>query len=243
MKQSIFANYLITIGLMLTLSCKKSSNTISAPAAVNVVNAMAVSNPIIPVFGTYDTIQYFTNAQNIGYPGNLEYILSAGNTQLYVAQGTDTTSLELKSALFRGSLSLQPGGIYSFFLAGDTTSPDTLFVLDKIPNYADSSAGIRFVNLSPGSQAISITLEGNSATQTEFSGLEYKGISPFKGYPANSVVPGGAYNFVIRDQSTGDSLQSFSWYFTLYRNNTAIICGSEDPTSPTPLQVLQINNY
>ncbi|HWK07714.1 MAG TPA: DUF4397 domain-containing protein [Puia sp.] len=221
------------------LSCHKSGTPV-APVSLNVVNAIAGSQPIIPVLGTTDTILYFSGALTVGYASAQLYSPLSGPNLLYVVQNTDTAPS--KEKLFNGTLNLSAGAIYSFFLAGDTTKADTLLVQDHIPLYNDSSAGVRFVNLSPGSQPINITLNGNPVSQTEFSGLGYKQISSFKTYAANSSV-GGNYLFVIRDQATGDSLTSYPWYYSLYKNNTLVISGSEDPASSTPLQVFSVNNY
>lgn len=232
---------ILAIAVSLTiLGCHKSSTPV-APVSLNVVNAIATSQPIIPVLGTTDTILYFSNALSIGYGATQLYSPLSGPTILYVVQGTDT--VPSKEKLFNGTLNLVAGGIYSFFLAGDTTKADTLLVQDHIPLYSDSSAGLRVVNLSPGSQPISITLNGNPASQMEFSGLGYKQISSFKTYAANSSVVNNQYVFVIRDQASGDSLTTYTWNYPLFKNNTLVIAGSEDPTSSTPLLVFSVNNY
>src|SRR5258708_9590726 len=152
------------------LSCHKSG-TLFAPVSLNVVNAIASSQQIIPVLGTTDTILYFSNAVSIGYGSTQLYSHISGPNILYVVQGTDTAPS--KEKLFNGILDLTAGGIYSFFLAGDTTKADTLLVQDHIPQYSDSSAGAPFVYLSPGSQAISITPTRYLASQTVSRCLVY----------------------------------------------------------------------
>lgn len=225
--------------MSIVLSCHKS-NTLVAPASLNIVNAIGSSQYIIPVLGTTDSIQYFSSAAQIWYPSTLLYSPLSGANTIYVVQGNDTS--DPKQRLFNGTLNLTAGGIYSFFLSGDTTKADALLVQDQIPYHADSSVGIRFINLSPGSQAISVNLAGNDPTQTEFSGLGYQQISAFKTYPAGSNV-GGSYTFEIRDQASGNLLGSYGWGYTLYKNNTIVISGSEDPASSTPFTVFSVNNY
>jgi len=237
--------YATTFGLMSILaavSCKKNSTVPLSPVAFNVVNVMPASNPIIPVFGTKDPIEYFANANQIGYPGSYEYSPSSGSTSLYVIQADDTTLSDKKQKMLNGQFSLIPGGIYSLFLAGDTTSPDTLFLRDNITNYTDSSAGVRFINLSTGSLPMSVTILGNPASETEFANIGYKGVSGFRKYPAGPSA-GGYYIFTVRDQASGDSLTSLLWFYTVGRNSTLVMSGTENPFNSNLLQVYQMNNY
>jgi hypothetical protein len=198
---------------------------------------MATGNPVVPVFGT-GPAQYYSSAQQVSYGSAQLYSPLSGSNPLSVVPITDTVF-----TIFKGSLILVAGDIYSFFLTGDTTKPDTLFVQDNIPLHSDSSVGIRIVNLSPSSQSISINLAGNAASQTEFSGLVYKQISSFKTYVANSSIAGSQYVFEVRDQASGNLLTTYTWSYHLFKNNTLVIAGSEDPTSSTPLMVFSVNNY
>jgi hypothetical protein len=229
--------------LIIVIGCNKSNNVIVSPAAFNVINAIPGSNPIIPVFGTQAPIKYFASALSINYPGSSEYSPLSGANTLYIVQSNDTIKINRSSEMFSGRLNLLAGRIYSFFLAGDTSHIDTMLVQDHIPPiYADSSAGVRFVNLATGSNPVSLTISGSPASQTQFSNVAYKGITNWKKYPANNAVP-GFYTFTVRDQASGDSLTSCMWYYTLFRNSTLIISGSAAPGSPTPLQVYQMNNF
>ncbi|SRR5579862_1537727 len=228
--------------LLIAEACHKSGSVTVAPTALNIINAIPNSQPIIPILGTQAPIQYFGNAQSIGYTGSAVYSPLNGSNTLYIVQNTDTTAIDPKFELFNGTIDLAAGGIYSFFLAGDSVAPDTLFVQDQIPAYSDSSAGVRFVNLTTGSMPMSVTIEGNPATQAEFSNLAYKTVSSWKKYLSSSAVP-GYYNFTIRDELTGDSLTSFSWNYALFKNNTLVISGSEVIGSNEPIQVFQMNNF
>ncbi|HTI11736.1 MAG TPA: DUF4397 domain-containing protein [Puia sp.] len=236
---SLVVAFAVAVAIM--MSCHKSNNTITAPASLNIVNAIAGSQPVIPVLGTTDTIQYYSSAASIGYGSTLLYSPLSGSNIIYVVQKTDTAPS--KEKLFNGTLSLEAGGIYSFFLSGDTTKADTLLVQDHIPVYSDSSAGVRFVNLSSGSQPFNVTLVGNDPSQTEFSGLGYRQISSFKSYIANSSVVGNRYTFVIRDQATGDSLMKFAWNYPRFKNNTLVIAGMKDSVGVKALKVFSVNNY
>jgi len=229
---------------LIVLSCNKSSSGLISPASVNIVNAIATSKPLIPIFGTNGSIRYFASAQTVGYGSSFLYSPLSGPNSLYIVQnsGVDTLLTDPKLLMFNGTLNLTASAIYSFFLAGDTTKPDTVFTQDNVPPYySDSSAGARFINLSPNSQPLSVNIEGNS-NGSEVSSLPYKSISSFKKYAATSSIVGKHYLFVIRDQA-GDSLTSYPWSYTLFKNNTLVIAGYEDSTGSKALKVFPVNNF
>jgi hypothetical protein len=95
--------------------------------------------------------------------------------------------------------------------------------------------------LSSGSQPISINLAGNDASQMEFNPIGYKQITAFKTYPDTCGI--SSYNFEVRDKATDNLLTTFQWSFSLFKNNTLVISGSEDPASSTPISVFAVNNY
>jgi len=235
----------IIITLLFGISCSKNGN-VSNPepiSAVNIVNAAPNSSPfIVDLTGATSVTEYFSSAQQIDYGSSYEYSIPSGQIPTVVYQISDTNT-----PAFIGKLLLSPNAIYSIFLAGNINNQggiDTLLVEDFPPNYsiADSVAGVRFVNLSTGSKPMNVTIEGNPVAQTEFTGLSYKNVSSWKGYPATSIIP-GYYSFTVWDQSSGDSLTSFTWNYTLFRNSTLVISGSTNGNSNTPLQVFQMNNF
>src|ERR1700722_12930003 len=196
-------------------ACQKTTTApnVSGVATCAIVNAIPESVSIIPVINTSSAIEWFKTANTIGYGDFYEYTPTGGLDTIYVVQQDDTLNIGTKSTgmMFYNILPIAKGGIYSLFLCGaDTTSPDYLFTTDSLPvhNSSDSVVGIRFVNLSAGSNPISIYLEG-SPNASEVSSLPYKSITGFKSYPCNSSVTNSVYLFVIRDIATGDSLISY----------------------------------
>ena len=254
---------LLVGSLFMELACQKATTApaVSGVASLTVVNAIPTSVPIIPVINTSGPIMYFGNAEQIGYGGDFEYSPVGGNDTIYVVQyNSDTLNLGPKASglLYYGILPLKMGGIYSLYLCGaDTSSPDYLVTTDSLPYYSssDSVMGVRFVNLSAGSNPISINLEG-SANGSEVGNLTYKGVTGFKQYPCNSTV--GDYLFVIRDAATGDSLTQFDFgghnngYGLLdptnggtlltFHNVTIAIYGSETNMN-YPLNAMLIDDY
>lgn len=242
-------NQLLVAVIFLTLyvGCKKTTQTNMTPASLNIVNAINGSNPLVTNFsplGPKDVqspfVTYYADANQIGYASSWESGSYAGRTYLSLAQTSDTFT-----TVWSGNLDLPSGTIHTFFLSGDTTRIDTLFSTDLLPYYpsGDSVAGVRFVNLAENSLPMSINIQGNLPTQTEFSGMGYKHISAFKAYAANSTVP-GFYNFEVRDQNTDSLLQTYTWNYTLSRNQTIVICGSEGAAAGIyPIIAFSMNNY
>lgn len=218
---------------MLAASCKKDTGVQSNTASLNIINASSAV-PEAAINYSAAGFSYSQNKTFIGYQSALEFGLPTGSNPVNIISSADTTG-----SVFHGSLNLQLGGIYSLYLAGNSTKADTVFMKDNIPYYgADSVAGARFINLSPDSQPVSINLQG-SATK-EFSSLAYKKITAFKKYPATmAVINNGGYVYEVTDAS-GNVLTTFYWTPTVFKNNTLVISGS---ISDGSISVFPVNNY
>jgi hypothetical protein len=259
--------YLVGLISVIVVACQKTGTTPASagPAAITIVNAIPTTNFIIPILNTFSPVpDYFYNAEQIYYGNFLEYSPPGGHDTIYVVHDNDTVDISLKSATltYSGILNLNTGSIYSLFLTGaDTTSPDYLFTIDSLPYHTsvDSTVGIRFVNLSTGSNPISINLEG-SPNGSEVGNLAYKGITAFKDYTCNSTTTNSGYLFVVRDMVTGDSLISFGINGVgsgngiglidpnngkplIFKNVTIAVYGSENPASSYSLSMMLIDDY
>jgi hypothetical protein len=237
--------YIIIYFPLLAFACKKETIKSEGSASLNIVNVVNGTNSLVTNFTTPDAkgnqppLQSFGKANQVWYSSYSVSSSYIGETYLSLSQMPDTLS-----TVWKGSFDLAAGSIYTFFLSGDTSNVDTLFTTDIIPYYpmGDSVAGVRFINLIQGSMPMSVNIQGNPSTQTEFSGLGYRQISAFKSYSANSNI-GGTYNFEIRDQYTDSLLQTFPWNYTLRKNQTIVICGQEGASSAYPITVFPMNNY
>jgi len=258
-----YARGLIITVSMFFLSCQKEG---SAPksigvAALTVVNTEPNSNPVVTLINSTSEIMWFSNANSIGYGNFYEYSTTPGaDTILAVQNNDDTLNINPKSAdlLYYSVQPLHSDGIYSLFLCGtDTSAPDYLFTTDSLPyhNPNDSVMGIRFVNLSAGSNPMAVNLEG-LGTGSEVGNLPYKSITGFKNYACNSGVAN--YVFVFRDAATGDSLTEYNFNASnngfgltdpnngnllTFRNVTIAIYGSVNSASNTPVATMLIDNY
>jgi len=257
---------LLGIAVVLMSGCRKQASPIPV-ASLNVVNALPTSAPLILVQGSITPeIGKFLGIGTLPYASTAVLTAPSGAESFYVVQqNADTTSINAQGGdfMFNSTLNFIAGGIYSLFITGvDTTSPDFLFVRDVLPVIKDSSVGIRFVNLSTGSNPISINLEG-SQNGSEVTNLPYKNITSFKQYTNNSTTID--YLFVVRDATTGDSLTQFDFLacgssnngngltdpsssynngtLLTFKNVTIAIYGSESITSGNPLSTMLIDNY
>jgi len=256
--------------ILLATGCTKT--IVPAPgsvASLNVVNVLPTSLPLIPVAYTTEPVTYNSSPppvayQKLGgvgavaYGTNALFVLTSGADNFYTAQkNADTLSNGnggLKKYMFNSVLNLAAGGAYSLFITGrDTTASDYLFVQDDLPYHApsDSTAGIRFVNLSTGSNPISVNIQGQ-ATGSEASNLAYKGITNFKNYAATYKI--SSYVFEFRDASSGALISSYtlssvnggsttSANNVRFKNLTLALIGQPGVTGTYAQKVVQINNY
>jgi len=187
-------------------ACTKSNILPSSTvASLSFVNATVGSSPVVYKLNNLN-INYSTVASGnkINYGASSLFPLVAGNVPLAFSQSTDTLH-----TLFTGALNLQSSGIYSLYLIGTAAQPDTVFMQEHLTHHAatDSVAGIRFINLSPGSNPVSVDIKGQ-ANGSEVSSLSYKGRTGFKIYKADHTIP--SYIFEFRDGAFGTLLATFT---------------------------------
>jgi hypothetical protein len=239
---------LLVFMVVLAFSCTKQLNndTQSPVSAFTVVNAVIGSNPLITDLTGADSVAaYLTTTAQIGYSSFFEYSIQSGNVPLTVYQTTDTLNPVFKTGLKNSALNLESSKIYSLFLSGQIGTQnlvDTLLTQDNPPFHpaTDSTVGIRFVNVSPGSSPISVNIQGNP-NASEVPTLSYRTITGFKNYPATISVT--QYTFEIRDAASGNLLTTYTYNIAPYQNITIAVIGSEDPSVGVPVSAMQVNNF
>lgn len=195
------------------LGCTKQTEGPVLPAAsLNVVNALPTSKPLILVQGSISTaIGHFSRIGSLSYGSAAVLTPPIGSEILYALQNdVDTASVTDKGGnyMFNSELSFSAGNFYSLYITGvDTTSTDYLFVQDTVFKRTDSTAGIRFVNLSTGSNPVSVDIKGQP-TGSVLSSLAYKGITSFISFPATASI--SSYIFEFRDATSGNLLTSYT---------------------------------
>lgn len=233
------------LAMLFVTSCEKVPPP-TGGASLTIVNAVNGSDAFVTNFtpknpkeSASGPLQYYNTANTIYYASYWESASYIENTYLELSQLSDTNAI-----FFAGNFNLPIGSVHTLYLAGDTTSLDTLYATDVIPYYpsTDSVTGVRFVNLVEHSQPISINITGTYPDQSEFTGIAYKEISAFKTYPTTYTSP-KICKFEIRDESSGTLLRSFSWTRRPFKNQTIVIAGSEVTPSNFRVITMVVNNY
>jgi len=230
---------LIAFLQIIICSCKKTDLIQQGSiSSVMVINATINTQPVVPDFSS-TPVNYYSAAVSISSGSSNVYSIQSGQVPVTIAQITDTTY-----RIFKGSFNLKPTTIYSLFLAGQIAANgyvDTLLTIDHPPYYtaSDSVAGVRFVNVSQGSDPISVDIQGN-ANGSEVSSLPYKGVTAFKAYPCTAANPAsGQYVFEFRDAASGTLLTSYTYSnMARFHNVTIVFYGL-----PSSQSVFQVNNY
>lgn len=181
------------INLLLILSaCEKENLDTTQMGSLNVVNVIAGGA----------TVRMADSRFDISNNGNTQLSLLAGERNVYIYPVADSLK-----PYYNNSVEVNEGDIYTLFLAGTNVQADAILIKENIPFIKDSLVGVRFINLSPNSTAISINITGN-ANGSEASSLSYKEKTDFKFYPGTSSVTG--YSFQIRDAVTGNLLTTYT---------------------------------
>ncbi len=196
----IFFLALLSLG---TASCKKGlSFKPSGSSALTVVNGLSGTDYLYANFnGDRSKDQYYVAMRTVSY-GNSRFFNSySGQQDLGLYLPADTNS----KALLRLEFNLEQNSIHTLFLTGTTQDPDYLLTADSLPSHlpADSTMGLRFINISKGSDPVTVNLAGRP-NGSEVDGLAYKNVSAFKNYKAGSGV--SSYTFEFRDKATGTLL-------------------------------------
>lgn len=209
-KKHIPAAAVLLLAFCGLFSCSKTS-TPPGTAALTIVNAVVGSHNLVTNFSgnggskTSDVLTYYKSALQIGYGGYSELSSYSGMVPLSLSPITDTSL-----SLWSGTLNLPINSINSLFLTGtDTLHIETLITTDNPPYHpaTDSTMSVRFVNLSPGSGPVNVTLSTSTGVN-EFDNIAYKGITAFKNYPAIASV--SSYSFQFWDAGTNALLASYT---------------------------------
>lgn len=247
-----FQNNTIVFFLLAVLhfcSCKKAP-TFPGSSSLTIANAVTGTSSLATNFKNSGPVIY-AGSKKIAYKKFGYFSAFSGSQRLRLFEYPDTT--EKDEPVIDLMLELPVGTINTLFLTGTSTAPDTLFTRDNMPFFTsrDSSMGMRFVNLSPGSQPISVNIKG-SANGSETSGLAYKEATSFRNYPINSGLP--EYVFEFRDVQSGELIATYTtrgsnysgslpaqpntWR---YRSFTLALAGTPDGAGEEAQTVMLIN--
>jgi uncharacterized protein DUF4397 len=173
--------------LLAMAGCKKSAIEQEPLSSITIANVI--------VGGMQAKLKgYIAAVQNINNNAGMTFTLPAGNNQLFVWPVTDSTK-----PYYNAPLTTANQEIYSLFLTGTPDAVESLVIKENLPVQNDSSFGVRFINLAPGSPAVKLTLS-TTPTVSEFGNVEYKAVSAWKNYPATYTQP--IYTFQVRHAAT-----------------------------------------
>lgn len=229
-------NFLIVVVAIAESSCNKELKHPEASSLI-IVNAVAGAGRLATNFSGMNNLTYYSSATGVNYGVSSEFNAYRGPIQLGLYQYPVDTFIH-SSPLFRLDLNLSASGMYSLFLTGTVSSPDTIFTTDYPPYYnrIDSSFGIRFVNLSAASNPVSVIVKRNAAgidIGNGVSRLAYKGITDFQKYRA--VTGDSTYKFEFRDAANNALIATYN--MTNVNNGTGI------PPALTTVNTIRNRNF
>lgn len=252
MKRHYITGVVIILSL---LSCKKETVKRASLSSYSIVNA-TTDVAAVRAYAADHEIPWKTlpATDNILQYVSGNYSIYAGSYVLKAANAADTISTLFASS--DKAEMLEEAMLSTLFLAGNTVADyESVFLKnEKLPLYADSVMGIRYINLVPGSTGLNITLS-TSSTVNEAAGLNYKQVTGFKTYPAlQSTAP---ITFQVRDAG-GALLGSFVFPYTppssgnyktsaipfaRFKNLTLVIKGVIGGTDTNAIGIFPVPHY
>jgi hypothetical protein len=205
------------------LACHDSNVKPSALSSFNITNVVIGGN----------TLTLNNTGSNILNNSYTQCTLFAGESQIKL----DDTSIHPQQVYYDQTISTISGSYYSLFLTGaSSTQIDNILIKENYSNYTDSVAGVRFINLSPGSNPVSVDITGKT-NGSEVTNLAYKAFTSFNKYSATTA--NSSYNFEFRDVVTGTLIATYSLSPPVFKNVTLALTGLVN-SNPT---VISINEY
>ncbi len=225
----------IACAMILFSACKKEALKTTPVASINIVNA-SVNLAASKASFAGGAGNYYLIATTTAYGANTVYGVSANTSvPLTVINSADSTKI-----LYNNTLNFSNGDMYTLYLAGTATAPDTIQRKESIPSYLDSSCGVRFINLSYNSTPIKVTLS-TTPTVNEVVSLAYKAQSDFIKYDA--TLANNTRIFQVRDASTNAVLASYTLTAPRFFSCTLAWIGQTGVTGTNAPKVQRINNY
>jgi hypothetical protein len=248
-KQIFF--YSLILLVIVNSGCKKESNFGSQPVAIQVINGALTTPIMLKMNGKLNLSGVGSNPTSAIQFGDGAFYYSEGKpTQIDIMKRRDT------SLLTSSSYDLKNNGIYTLLVAGELPNIQTVLVEEtnypfikqtKTPTDADSVINIRFVNLCPDVQPLTIRLSGS--TTNEVNALTFKGYTPFKAYPAKITDYYGTIGYSILSfdiVENGKVLTTYSMFVydpNRFKNIALVLVGKKTPSPGQPGLSVNAINY
>lgn len=178
----------VAFTIFILIGCKKDEIKIQPLATISVLNAVLDGK----------VAKLNTNLRDSCLAMNFKHFtIFAGEASVIKVYPTGSPT----TTYFNQSPNTKSGEIYSLFLAGTHTVPESVLIKDNIPPYPDDDViNIRLINLVAGSVPISLTM-GNEPNVKIFSDITYKQVSEFKTLSFPMSLPANRNLFQIRDNA------------------------------------------
>jgi hypothetical protein len=176
-------------------SCLKESNSsyYSSPVALVTVVQASPDEPQLDFYLDNNQI----NSSAISYGDNIDYFRAYTGKRNAYFYSTGTIS-----KVASDTLTLNGNTAYSLFLTNTKANPKILVVTDSLKKPTTGNASVRFINLSPDSQPVSLAIQN---VQVLVTNQAFKGYSPFIPVTGNSV-----YTFLVRQGTTNTVLATLA---------------------------------
>lgn len=225
------------LGLWLAACTKTNPVTPHPDAAINITNAVIGGTTLSLAAG--DTL---TTTSNTITNNNYAFLPVFANGSTQVTLGVPYTAASGTVAAmpaviyYQQALTIGNNDNYSLFLTGTSpTSVDNVLIKENYKYaYSDSVCGVRFINLAPSSNPVSVDIKGQ-ANGSEVASLAYKAYTGFNPHPALGSTP--SYVFEFRDAATGNLLTTYTLATPYFHNVTLCLRGL------TGNGVIRTNNY
>lgn len=230
---------LVLAGTLL-LGCGDEQTMPFTAASLKVVHAAVDAAPVhVNYFGR--EVAFLTNPP-ISYTSGDNFTLPAGVARdIIIVNSEDTLS-----QMFATSVTLQEGDMATLFLVGQEDQLEGVFLEEQLPILTDSLTGVRFINLSPDSDPVSVTISGQS--QEIAGNLAYRDDSGYVELDASRNA--GIYTFEFRDSNdvmiataSLDPLPGTGTKPLFHYQSFALLGLSDDGNGGNTLEVIQVNNY
>jgi len=188
MKLSINIIVAFIFSILLTSCAKKDAPPLIDVSGLSIINA----SPSVEKLDVYvDNTKVTSSNTDFTFGAKIDYLTAYSGSRRMTITRKDS-SLPLKSELFI----LEPQFGYSLFIIDRL--PDIKFMLlpDNLTKPVKGKASVRFANLSPDSEPLTLSIAGNPALITNISFKDYSN--------AIMVDTGDKVTFQVREHRTGE---------------------------------------
>ncbi|MBC8034389.1 MAG: DUF4397 domain-containing protein [Chitinophagaceae bacterium] len=200
MKKILFT---IFTALVFLQACKEDEQSTPALSSLRLVNA-AIDIASVKLNTEAKPFWYNIPASDVAnFANSRPYAINAGTKNVLIAPTADSTKF-----LVNEPKEFKPGQLNSLFLCGQAPTYEHVYLADEsFPKLIEEAIAFRFINLSPGSPALSVNLAA-TPTVNETANLAYKQVTAFKNYP--DVVVTNPIVFQVRNATTGVVLATYT---------------------------------